>query len=72
MNRELKENLRPDEEQGLEQIAEANINSLQIPLTEEQEKELVDIVIQDFDSAVQAREEKSWGTNTKGDELDFN
>ena len=71
MNRELREELRPDEQAGLEQIASSNENSLQIPLSEEQQKELVDIVLQDFDSAVQAREEKSWGSNTKGDELDW-
>ena len=39
MNRELKSELRPDEEQGLEQVAMANENSIQIPLTEEKQKE---------------------------------
>jgi len=71
MNTDLREELRPDEQEGLKQIAQENENSLQIPLTEEQEKELVEIIIQDFDSAVEARNEKSWGTNTKGDELDW-
>ena len=71
MNRELKEELRPDEQEGLEQIAQENVNSLQIPLTEAQDKALTDIVIQDFDTADQARNEKSWGTNAKGDELDW-
>jgi len=71
MNRELREELRPDEVEGLEQVAQANENSIQIPLTEEQEKELVDIVIQDFDTAVEARNQKIYGTNTKGDELDW-
>lgn len=71
MNISMREELRPDEQAGLEQIAQANINSLQINLTEEQEKELIEIVLQDFDSSQEARNEKSFGTNTKGDELDW-
>jgi hypothetical protein len=55
-------------EQPTEQTAQAQVPPGHLPITDIQQKEVVDIVIQDYNSAVDAREQREWGGNV-GDEL---
>ena len=74
MAREIKDELLPEDIEGLETIKNSPENSLQIPLSEEQEKELCDIVLQDFQAAEEARKTvgvESWGMNYKGEDKDW-
>ena len=74
MGRETKDILLSEDTQELETIKNSPENSLQIQLTEEQEKELADIVIQDFQTMEEARKAvgvDSWGINYKGEDKDW-
>ena len=65
-SRSLKDELLPE---GLieEEQKPIMMNSLQLPLSEDQEKELIKIVLQDFKSAQDDREKTDWGHNAKGE-----
>jgi len=73
-SRALKDELLPEDTQELEAIKNSPENFLQIQLTEEQQKELAQIVMQDFQSAEEARKAvgvDSWGMNYKGEDKDW-
>ena len=57
--RALKDELLADDQQPEQQTNV--LNPLQLELDETRQKEVVDIVTQDFESAVDAREQKEWG-----------
>ena len=74
MNRVLKDELLPEDQQGLEEIANSPENALQIPLTDKQQKELIEIVLEDFKNAEDARKQvgvNSWGINYQGVDKDW-
>ncbi len=54
--------LQPPE---IEQRQEVPLNDLLLNLTEEQQKELVAIIKEDYDNAMRAREAKTWGKRSK-------
>ncbi len=57
-----------DLEQGSPQM---DLSSIQIPLTPEQQKLLVEIVLDDFNKAKGDRQQKDFGTTSKGESLRF-
>lgn len=69
MAREIKDELNPTE--GVVEQSPLPTNSMQLPLSSEQEKELTDIVCEDFETSETARMEKGWGQNNKGEDMDF-
>lgn len=69
MAREIKDELN-SEPIEVEEQPQA-FGGIQIPLTQKQEQELVDIVLEDFETAETARMEKGWGQNNKGEDMDF-
>ena len=72
MNRDLKEEQRPDAPVDAEAPAEpTQLNPLLIPLTEEQQEELVAIVLEDERNAEEARNKTDWGTSKNGESLTF-
>jgi len=48
-----------------------DINPLLLKLTPEQEEELVQIIMEDYRNALEARQQTSWGTDTNGKGIDF-
>lgn len=66
MARELKDILLNENEKQPEGGMNPQYQGMQ--LSEDQQKEVVDIVIQDYESAIDAREQKDWGGND-GEEL---
>lgn len=46
-------------------------NTMQITLSPEMEKMLIDIVMDDYETAKKSRNERNWGTTSKGVKLDF-
>lgn len=45
--------------------------SVQIQLDESMQRNLVDIIMEDYDTAKKARDERNWGTTSKGVKMDF-
>ena len=73
-SRELKDEMRPDEltedpEEGVG--AETPLNPLVFDLTEEKQEALVQIIMEDYRNALEAREQTDWGTDIAGKGIDF-
>lgn len=72
MARELKDTMNPP-------VAEPQVipplptmpGSIQIPLSDDMQDAIVDIVLDDFEAAKRARDERSYGTTSRGVKLDF-
>lgn len=75
MAREVKDELNPSEppEPLSDQHAPAppQENSVQIQMTPELEENLIDIVLEDFEASKKARNERDYGTTSRGSKLDF-
>ena len=76
MARELKEELNPETtgipgETPLAQDPGSQDFSIQIPMTPEMETELVEIIMDDFESAKRARNKKEFGRTSKGETINF-
>ena len=69
MARELKEEQDVTESQPIESAPP--ISPIQLQMSPELEDTLVRIVMEDFDAAKQARNEKDYGQTSKGESLDF-
>lgn len=57
------------QEEGAAQVTP--LNPLLLPVTKEQQEELVSIIQQDFDNAEEARKKTDWGTDKYGKGIDF-
>jgi len=69
--RELKDELS-GETFGTETVQpEVARNPIQLEVSPELEKTLVDIIREDFESSRQARDKRDWGQTSKGEHLDF-
>ena len=73
MARELKDELNSpvSEITPSTPITETAPSGIQVMLSDEMQKTLVDIVLDDFQAAKSAREERSYGTTSRGVKLDF-
>lgn len=71
MNRSLKDQLEQPDQPGTKQSPAIPENSIQIKLSPELENTLIDIVLEDYQAAKEARDKKDYGTTSKGTKLDF-
>jgi hypothetical protein len=63
---ELEDELNEVDIEGL-----VNLNPLLLSLTPDQQKELVEIIMEDYRNAMAARQETTWGTDIAGKGIDF-
>lgn len=72
MAREIKDELNSEEPQvSNEGVSSPSLSPIQIQVSPEMEDTLVRLVTEDFDSAKEARDQRDYGTTSKGDKLDF-
>jgi len=72
MARELKDEINPTgSEEDVSESSTPLSNGIQIPLSEEMQDNLVDIVLEDYQSAIAEKNERSYGTTSRGIKLKF-
>lgn len=74
MARELKEQLNPpvqDQETVPEDPISIAMNSIQVQMSPEMQDTLVDIVLEDLRAAKEAKDDRNYGTTSKGVKMDF-
>lgn len=69
-SREIKDELRPEEETE-NNTSSQSVSPLQIQITPEQEKKLVQIILDDYNAAKEARLKLDFGQTAKGEKIDF-
>ena len=72
VNRAIKMAPEDDPSDGTGEIEnESNLNPLLLKLSPEKQEELVAIIMEDYNNALEARQETSWGTDKDGTGVDF-
>lgn len=74
MGRDIKDELNPPAQEAApvtNETPSAPMAGIQIPVSDGMQQTLVDIVLDDFASAKAARDERTYGTTSKGVKLDF-
>ena len=70
MARAVKDELMPEESAPVEEAAPM-ISPIQLPIAEEIQKSLVQVIIDDYDAAKRDRDDQDYGTTAKGEKLSF-
>lgn len=73
MSRPLKDEMRPEElTEGSEERAESTpLNPLLFDLSPEKQEALIQVIMEDYRNAKEAREQTDWGTDIAGKGIDF-
>ena len=71
MARALKDELLTEEPKQEAQLDDVSTNPIQLQVDEEIQKSLVQVIIDDYDTAKRERDEMDYGTTAKGEKLSF-
>lgn len=72
MARDIKAELNPEDSDNIPELPESEpLSPIQIQISEDMQKTLVQVVLEDYESAKTAREKKEYGSSSKGEKLSF-